>query len=373
MRKTIWMVLTLLLVAIVAPFSRADADSYSQTDLSSDVPGLANTTDTNLVNPWGIAFSPTSPFWISNQGSGTASLLNGVGTPNALVVTIPGTTPPSGPTGQVFNSAGAGNFVLSDGTAASFLFDTLGGTIAGWNPDAGTTAQVGATTSGAIYTGLALGSVSVTNYLYAANFAGGINVFNSSFAPVTLAGSFTDPNLPAGYAPYNIQNIGGNLYVEYAEVGASGVVTGAGLGYVDEYSTSGNLIQRVVSGGQLNASWGVALAPATGFGEFSGDLLIANFGSGEIDAYDPTTDAFLGVLDGSNGLPLVNDDLWAIDFGNGGTDFNADTLYFTAGIDNEAEGLFGSIADTPEPATFALLLVGIFGLALFAVKRERLS
>jgi uncharacterized protein (TIGR03118 family) len=361
--------LTILAAAVVylAVTSPASADNYVQTNLTSDIPGLAANTNPNLINPWGMSFSATSPFWVSDEGSNVATLFNGAGVANALVVLVPG-----GPTGQVFNSAGAGNFVLSDGSAASFIFATLGGTIQGWNLGAGTAALQAASTTSAVYTGLALANAGTTiHYLYAANFiaGGGINVFDSSFANVTsttFAGKFVDPNLPAGYAPYNIQLIGTTLYVEYAEIGPAGLVTGAGLGYVVEFDVNGNFLGQLVSGGPLNAPWGVALAPSTGFGQYSGDLLVGNFGNGEINAFNPTTGAFLGALDGSNGQPLVNSGLWAIDFGN--VSANPDALYFNAGIDGGGDGLFGEIQLAPEPGSLGILLTGI-GLLLVIRKR----
>jgi len=339
------------------------ASPYDQTNLVSDVPGLAASTDPNLVNPWGLAFSATSPFWVANQGSGTSTLYDGAGNINATVVTITGNpTPPNGATGTVFNTSST--FILGDGSKASFVFDTLGGTIAAWNGGEGTTAVTVATTPGATYTGLALATNASGSFLYAANSAAGtINVFNSSFAPVALAGNFTDPNLPAGYVPYNIQLIGSDLYVTYADLGAHGVPVPGSTGFVDVYDTSGNFIDRLVTGGALDAPWGITLAPA-GFGSFGNDLLVGNFGNGEIDAYNAINGAFEGTIDGSNGLPLVNLDLWALDFRTGGANTNPDALYFTAGIDNQTEGLFGEIVPTPEPAPIFLAALGFLTLAL---------
>ena len=182
--------------------------AFSQMNLTSDVPGMAQNTDSNLKNPWGVSFAPTSPFWVSNQVSGNSTLYNGDGTIVPLVVS----TPPGNPTGQVFN--GTGQFLEPGGTSALFIFATLGGTLDGWNMSNGTTAATLATKTGAVYTGLALANNGSANFLYAANAAGGIDVFDSTFKPVTLAGSFVDPSLPKGFTPYNVQNIGGNLYVE---------------------------------------------------------------------------------------------------------------------------------------------------------------
>jgi uncharacterized protein (TIGR03118 family) len=350
----------LMVVTIGARPTPADG-VYAQINLTSDISGLATNTSANLVNPWGMSFSATSPIWVSDQVTGLSTVYNGTGG-LLLTVTVPSSsTPPNGPTGQVFNSSTA------DFGGANFIFDTLSGTID--SRVSGTTSTIQATTSGAVYTGLALASAGGSNYLYAANFksGGGINVFNSGFANVTgttFAGKFVDPSPIAGFAAYNVQLVGGNLYVEYAEPGVKGAITGPGLGYVDEFDTNGNFIQRLATGGVLNAPWGITLAPSSGFGDFSGDLLVGNFGSGEIDAFS-TTGTFLGTLDGSNGMPLVNSGLWALDFGNGSSGTSSDALYFTAGINGETDGLFGDIQATPEPSSLLLLGAGLLGLVVF--------
>ena len=351
-----------LALAFAPTFVRAD--SFNQTNLVSNVPGLAVTTDPHLVNPWGVSFSATSPFWVSNQGNGTSTLYNGAGAITPLVVTIPpSATPPTGPTGQVFNNSTG--FPVN-GTASSFIFDTLNGTIAAWNGSAGTTAVVMASTPGAVYTGLAQNTSGGSTFLYAASASGSIHVFNSSWTDVTsttFAGKFVDPTLPGGFTPFNIQTIGSNLYVTYS--GASG-------GFVDEYDTAGNFIKRVASGGALFSPWGLVIAPAN-FGMFSNDLLVGNFGNGEILAYDPTTDAFLGTLDGPDGQPIVNDFLWALETRTGGTGVNTNAVYFTAGIDNQQDGLFGELTvATPEPATIFEAASGLIAFALFKV-RSRLK
>jgi uncharacterized protein (TIGR03118 family) len=348
------------------------ADSFTQINLVSDVPGLAANTDPNLKNPWGVAFSATSPFWTSDQATGLSTLYNGAGTPQGLVVTIPGpSSPPTGPTGMVFSNI-TNQFTITGGAAATFIFDTLNGTILGWNGGAGTTAVVEVTTPGAVYTGLAQGASGGSNFLYAANSAGGIDVFNSSWANLdstTFAGKFTDPNLPAGFTPFNIQNVGGNLYVTYAMLGPGGAPMGGGV--VDEYDANGNLIKRIASngaGGALFAPWGVVLAPAN-FGSFSNDLLIGNFGDGEIDAFDATTDVFLGTINGGNGQPLVNDRLWALETRNA-PGFDPNGIYFSAGINAEADGLFGEITAVPEPSTLFGTASGLIALALSRLKRN---
>lgn len=351
--------LTLLLVASGSLF----ADSFSQTNLVSDLSTEnASFIDPNLKDPWGMSFSATSPIWVSDRATGVSTLYAGTGTPASLVVTVPPGTATTGPTGQVF--AGPTTSFVLNGNPASFIFDTLGGTVDAWN--GGSTATIVATTVGARYEGLALAN----NMLYAANFVagGGINVFNSSYAPVTLSGSFTDPNLPAGYAPFNIQNVNGKLYVEYAKLAAGiPVPLPGGGGYVDAFDTNGNLLQRLVSNGPLDAPWGITMAPA-GFGSFGGDLLIGNFGNGEINAFNPINGNSLGTLTDASGNPIVNSGLWAIAFGNNSANPNA--LYFTAGINSGNDGLFGDIQAVPEPAAFGLAVLGILGLLGYAGQRR---
>ena len=339
----------------------AIAGNIVQTNLVSDVPGLAIATDPNLANPWGVSFSPTSPFWVSDEATNVATLYQGTGAIVAKVVTVPG-----GPTGQVFNSAGTGNFLVG-GTPASFIFDTLGGAIYGWNNGAGSAAQLEASTTGASFTGLALDNNGAGNFLYAANNAGvgGIDVFNSSFAPTTLSGSFTDPNLPAGYVPYNIQNINGDLYVEYENPASPRTL---GSGAVSVFDANGNFISELIGpGGQLESPWGITIAPS-GFFEFAGDLLVGNFGNGEINAFNPSTGAFLGTLTDSNGNPIVNQDLWSLDVDPGSSNPNA--VYFTAGIDHQTEGLFGELTSTPEPSSFIFGALGCVVIGLLARKRR---
>jgi uncharacterized protein (TIGR03118 family) len=347
------------------------ADVFTQTNLVSDVPGDARNTDPDLKNPWGVSFSATSPFWISNQGTGTSTLYDGAGNKIPLTVPIPAGTPPvTGPTGQVFSGGTA--FALPGGGPTSFIFDTLNGTIDGWG---GTNPAVQlASTPGAIYTGLALANAGGSNFLYAADSTGQIRVFNSTYHQVTLSGNFTDPNAMPGFVPFNIQLVGSNLYVTYAKLTAMG--TGLPGGYVDAFNTNGTFINRVASGGALDAPWGVTLAPA-GFGSFGGDLLVGNFGNtgataGEINAYKLNADgsgAFAGTLNGANGQPIVNDFLWALEFRTGGANVNPDALYFTAGINGQQDGLFGEIA-TPEPGMALPVLLGLAGFALLQ-RRQR--
>jgi uncharacterized protein (TIGR03118 family) len=327
---------------------------YFQTNLTSDIPGLAANVDPLLINPWGMSFSATSPFWLSDQGSNVATLYNGAGVPNGLVVSTP-PVPGPGPTGQVF--AGGLGFVISPNVNANFIFSTLAGTIDAWN--AGTSAVAKFTApDGAVYTGLAQAG----SLLYAADNANGkIDVFNTLFQKTTVSGTFVDPNVAAGFTPYDIQNVGGKLYVEYNKRGSPG-------GFVAVFDTNGNLLQHI-SDPHLNSPWGVTLAPA-GFGQFGGDLLVGNFGDGTINAFDPVTGVFLGTLSNANGSPIVNNDLWALNFRSPGSGFDPNTLFFSAGINNEADGLFGSIQVVPEPATLGIVGFVLAGAIIIQMRRR---
>lgn len=336
---------------------------YVQTNLVSDIPSLAALTDPNLKNPWGMSFSASSPFWISDQGRNLSTLYritNGVVSQVALQVAIPTTASgPQGPTGQV-NNATSGFAV--NGTPASFIFANLNGTISAWNASAGTTAVISATTPGAVYTGLAQGTNASGAFLYAANGAQNrIDVFNGTFTDVTsttFAGKFVDPNLPPGLVPFNVENIGGSIYVTYAPAGRAAQISAPeGSGAVAVFDTSGNFIRQVISGSALAAPWGLALAPAT-FGEFSGDLLVGNFSflESEINAFDPLTGALRGTIAITQGSNTPGG-LWDIAFGNGVTG-RADVLYFASGINGEVNGLFGAL-QVPEPGTVALLAIGL--------------
>ena len=347
-------------IALFAPQLRAD--SYQQTNLVSDIPGVAAKTDPHLINPWGVSFSGTSPFWVSNQGSATATLYDGAGNINPLVVGVPPTgVVPNGPTGQVF--AGGSAFQLN-GTGVNFIFSTLAGTVDAWN--GGSTATVMATTPGAVYTGLAIAN----NQLYAANAgAGKIDVFNSGFTLTTVSGNFTDPNAQAGFVPYNVQTIGSNLYVTYAKLGPGGSAMDGG--YVDIFDLNGNFIRRATNGGDLFAPWGVVIAPA-GFGAFANDLLVGNFGDGEILIYNPLTGMYLGTLDDTSGNPIVNSGLWALAVRTGGTNSDLNGVYFTAGIDGQKDGLFGRIdMATPEPSTLIEAGTGLAGFAMALIRRRK--
>ena len=346
-RPSALLVLALVLgsaLVAVSPLAAAERNSYKVTPLVSDQAGVAAHTDPNLVNAWGLTASATSPWWVSDNGTDLSTLYRGDGTPQALVVHVAG-----GPTGTVFNVTGS--FALPTGGLALFLFDSEDGKIRAWNGAQGTTAIVvkDRSTEGAIYKGLAIADTGSGPRLYAADFHNArVDVFDGSFGLVT--GGFVDPALPAGYAPFNVQAIGDRVFVAYAkqDEDAEDEVAGQGTGFVDSYDLAGKLLERVAQHGQLNAPWGLALAP-DGFGRFAGDLLVGNFGDGQINAYEELANGHFehrGELRGSDGKRLAIDGLWALRFGNGGNAGPTGTLFFTAGPDEESHGLFGSI--TPE-------------------------
>ncbi len=339
---------------ISAPAAADDDNRYLQTNLVSDIPGMAAHTDPNLRNPWGMSFSSTSPIWVANNVSGNSTLYRGDGSAVPLVVQIPGATNQSrgNPTGTVFN--GSTGFVVHEGAKsgpARFLFATLQGTISGWNPAVdGTHAVIGANNAGkAAYTGLAIGTVGSNSFLYAANFrARTVDVFDAGFNQIVSPGAFTDSHIPADYAPFGIQNVEGFIVVAYAKVNP---VThrddpGVGHGFIDVFDTSGNLVSRFARHGHLNSPWGIALAPA-GFGKFSNHLLIGNFGDGRITAFDLNGEPD-GQLRDTNGEVLAIEGLWALEFGNGALGTAKNKLYFNAGINGELDGLFGSLEAAPE-------------------------
>jgi uncharacterized protein (TIGR03118 family) len=381
-----------------------------QTNLVSDLPGVAQLQDPHLVNPWGISESGNSPFWVSDNNAGVSTLYNAPAQApfsiNPLVVSIPSPGDPLGatgtPTGTVFNLDGGatGGFKVSGvdkngapiTASAVFLFATEDGTLVGWNPavnpkgfdpaKAGTYATIAVDNSGnnftepdplkqtgAVYKGLSTasslspifaGDPSSTTVLYAANFRSGkVEVYDPSFKLVTLpAGAFSDPNLPKNFAPFNVQVLDDKVYVSYAQQDAArhDDVGGKGHGFVDVFNLDGTPglpggKERLVSRGALDSPWGLAIAPSS-FGTVANDLLVGNFKSGFIDIYNPATGKFLGQLKDPDGEPINIDHLWALKVGNGGNGGNANTLYFTAGLDNEMHGLFGSLTPvapgTPE-------------------------
>jgi uncharacterized protein (TIGR03118 family) len=324
-------------------------------NLASDVPGLARVTDPNLVNPWGVAYSPTGPFWFAENGSGVSDFLDGRGKLFSLVVTVRSAAHSgSAPTGTVFNS-GAGFAISENGVSAPsrFLFVSEDGTISGWTAVVDPTRALVAVDNssfGSVYTGLALAAdPNGHSFLYAADFRRGtIDVFDQSFRTVIRPGVFRDPNLPDGFAPFNIQNINKQLFVTYARQNEdrSDAVAGAGQGFVDVYDTGGSLVRRFASEGELDSPWGLALAPAD-FGPFGSALLVGNNGDGHINAYDPGSGTFLGQIASEGGIPIAFPNLWALAFGNGHAGGDSETLFFTAGVGGDAHGLFGAI-QSPE-------------------------
>jgi uncharacterized protein (TIGR03118 family) len=345
---------TLNLGALRADSPDADSSDFVQTNLVSNIPGLAKITDPQLRNPWGVSHSSTSPFWVSNQGASTSTLYAVTDATNVIkvninpptgFVAIPTTANgPQGPTGQV-NNSNASSFPVNhggDGGFARFIFANLNGTISAW--DGGPTAFVQVTTPGAVYTGLTINGAQTR--LYAANAqSGSIDVFNSSFAPLNLApGAFIDPFLPTGLAPFNVQDITGDIYVTYAPPGRANQISARlGAGAVAIFDEDGNFVKQLIVGSRLAAPWGITLAPPS-FGRFGSHLLVGNFSflHSEINAFDPINGEHRGRLRIDTGGNLSGG-LWAIAFGVGGNNGSPDVLYFADGINGERDGLFGAI------------------------------
>jgi uncharacterized protein (TIGR03118 family) len=326
----------------------AENNTYVVHNLVSDVPGMADHVDANLVNGWGLTSLAGSPWWVADNGTSVSTLYRADGTQVSLVVQVP-----SAPTGAVSNPGP--HFMVSSGASsgpALFIFATEDGKILGWNPAVpppppSLHAQVAVDRSdaGAVYKGLAIAG----DLLYATDFHNGrVDVFDGSWNHVSLPGAFADPNIPGGFAPFGIQNIGGTIFVTYAKQNAAkhDDVAGQGLGFVDMFDTSGGFLGRVATRGQLNSPWGLAMAPAS-FGRFGGDLLVGNFGDGQINAYELQPNGIFehrGELRGANGKALAIDGLWSLQFGKGAAaNGPTDTLFFTAGPNGEADGLFGTI------------------------------
>ncbi|HEY6417405.1 MAG TPA: TIGR03118 family protein [Candidatus Binataceae bacterium] len=344
--------------ALAAP---AAINSYVQTNLVTDGKVKAPVTDTNLKNPWGIAFFPSmSPFWISDNNAGVSTLYDGAGTPfppgTPLVVKIPSPTSLTGgtPTGVVANIfAGGPGFNTPTTTSPSlFIFDTEDGTIVAWNQALADQTEAviakdnsdGGSATGAVYKGLAIGTNKDGDFIFATNFrAGTVEAYDNTFTLTALDGSFSDPKIPEGYAPFGIQNIGGSLYVTYAKQDKPkhDPVNGQGHGFVDVFDTEGNLLTRFAQHGQLNSPWGLVAAPST-FGRFANDILIGNFGDGRINAFKTKNGNFDGVLKDATRHEIVNGSLWALTFG-GALNSSVDTLYITAGVKNEKHGVFATI------------------------------
>ena len=352
-------------VVMLGLASSAKAQQFSVTNLvtsnSAAIP--AQITDTGSENSWGISSSPTSPFWVSANGSGVSNVYTvnpttNVTSKNPIVVTIPGD---GSITGQLSNS----NTAAFNGD--NFLFVSEDGTISGWRGALGLTGTaetlVLASTAN-VYKGDAISTSGTNSYLYAANFRkDSIDVIPGAVTSPSLTGSFTDPTIPAGYAPFNIENLGGKLFVTYAlqDSDKHDDVAGAGHGFVSEFDTQGNFLGRIASSGSLNSPWGLAIAPST-FGSYAGDLLVGNFGDGRINAFNLGTDAFMGQLYGTGGNPLAIDGLWGLAVGNDGGAGSSGKLYFSAGPNDESNGLFGVITPVPEPSTMVIFLAGVFAM-----------
>lgn len=332
------------------PVTPTIASNFVTRSLVADGTG-AEHVDAHLINAWGIAFNPAGFVWVANNGSATSTLYDGNGVPQTLVVAIPpGSAGTASPTGIVFNGSTSFQVTQNGLTGASaFIFATENGTLSGWSPSVNRNNAILAVdtgAAGAVYKGLAIATFSGANYLYAADFRNGrVDVYDANWNRVTLpGGGFTDPNLPAGYAPFGIQAIGGRIYVAYAQRTAGSIdeTKGSGLGMVDVFDAGGALVRRLVTGGALNAPWGLAMAPAN-FGAASNMLLVGNFGDGKINAYKADTGEFAGTLMKADRTPIVIDGLWGIAFGNGLNNQPTNTLFFAAGPGDEAHGLYGRI------------------------------
>lgn len=353
--------LSLLALAITALTLSASAQHYKQTNLVADQSGVAPATDPNLVNPWGLSRGSATPWWVSDNGTGLATLYDGTGAARSLVVTVPTGDPSVSstgtPTGTLFN--GGTGFDLAPGKPALFLFVTEDGTISGWNPGVNATKAVIKvnTKSASVFKGAALATIQFpfvgeSTFLYVADFRKGrIQVYDSSFHHIhAMDNLFRDDRLPSGYAPFNVQNIGGELYVTFAQQDDQkhDEVDGAGRGYVDVFSPLGFLLRRMEHTHWLNGPWGLALASGD-FGIYSHDLLVGQFGSGVIAVYDPVTGQFKGVLRDASDNPIANKGLWGLSFGSDGASGPATTLYFSAGVDSESHGLFGTVLPVENP------------------------
>jgi uncharacterized protein (TIGR03118 family) len=358
-QRTLTFSLALAAIALCADAASAQsANRYRLRKLVSDGSVSANHTDDALVNPWGIAVGDTGPLVVANNGTGTATFYNKNGGKQPTEITIPaapGSVTAGSPTGVVLNATN--DFIITDGTnsePAQAIFVSLDGVITAWNPNVGgspsTEAQivVDNSGSGSVYTGVALGTIQsggqTLNRLYVANFGNGtIDVYGEDFNLVNVTGTFHDNRIPNTFAPFNIANLNGHLFVAYAKANDEGEeITGLGKGFVVEYDTNGHLLDRLVRRGNLNAPWGMSMAPSN-FGRFSNMLLVGNFGNGRINAYDPDTGQFKGAVRGTNGKAIKLEGLWGMSFGNGDDAGPTNTLFFASGPDDETGGLFGSI------------------------------
>lgn len=327
--------------------------AYTPAYLVADQGGVAAHSDSSLKDPWGLAIAPDGRFWVSDNTAGVSTIYDVQGnlqTANGhpLVINTPGSGANGHPTGAVYNLFGQGFNIRSGSLSASsqFLVDTLGGVIAGWNPALDQNSAIAAvdnSATGAQYTGLALGADAHGNaLLYAANYAGGVEVYDASFQR-TLRGSFVDSAIPSGFAPFNVRNLNGNIYVTFAH---QGFAAGSGQGFVDIFDATGHLLQRLTSGGTLNLPWGMALAPSV-WGQFANTVLVGNLGDGAVSAYNPTTGSFLGQVRSIQSKVIANDGLWSLRFGIGGQGGDPNTLYFTAGPNFGQHGILGSLTLVP--------------------------
>jgi uncharacterized protein (TIGR03118 family) len=388
-KKTLLVSPIVVLALLLGSTNTARADFISVTNLVTDdqTVNAAQITDPFLLNAWGISHSTGSPFWVSDNGAGVATLYSVNPTTNAVTKVTLGSPPdPSGgvvipppgsgtPTGQVFNTAAGGGAFDGD----TFLFVSEDGTVSGWRNALGTTAevlQIGVTAN--VYKGTTLITTGGHSYLLSANFrAGTIDVLKGDTAAPNLTGKFIDPNLPANYAPFNIQVLGSTIYVTYAlqDAAKHDDDPGAGHGFVDAFNLDGTFVGRVGSMGDLNSPWGLAIAPAS-FTGFAGDLLVGNFGDGTIDVFNPNpaTPGLLGELSGSDGKPLVIDGLWGLIPGNDGQGGRSQDIYFSAGPNGETDGLFGvlqSVSSAPEPSSLSLALMAVALLVGWTWKNRR--
>ncbi len=342
-----------VVLGIVVPAQAGPTFSVTPLITNNQSANPAQITDPNLVNPWGVSFGPTTPIWVSNEGTGVASLYSISTSDQVSIVTNPSLFPVQIQGGEV-----TGQFFNPSATAFNgdpFVFVTLGGAVEGWRPALGNTAEVLSLANSAnSYDGTTLVSVNGNEYLLAANTkTGNIDVLNGTAGQPGLPGNFKDPNLPTGFVPYNVQVLNGVVYVTYEQPGKSG-------GIVDAFSTSGNFLARVGTGGSLDQPWGLAIAP-TSFGPLAGDLLVGNKGSGEISVFNLANDTALGTLNGTNGSPIVIQDLWSLTTGNGTDAGSTQQIYFTAGTGGYRDGLVGAIqlASVPEPSTAVLALIAL--------------
>jgi uncharacterized protein (TIGR03118 family) len=334
---------------------------FVQTNLASNQSSVVNPANPDLQNAWGLAATASSPWWLGLNGSGFSEVYNGAGVKQSPFAIIPG----DGSVTGVVASGVAGSF-----NGDAFLFASEDGTFSGWRPALINNAETLAIANpNNVYKGLTGANIGGNEYAYLANFrAGTVDVMKGNGAAPALTGTFTDPGLPAGYAPFGIQRIGTTIYVTYAvqDSAKKDDVAGLGNGIVTAFDLQGNFLMRVATGGVLNSPWGLALAPV-GFGDFGGDLLVGNFGDGLIHAYNPSTGLLVGTLSNTSGNPLAIDGLWALQFGNGGQAGPTSTLFFTAGPNGEADGLFGDLVTAPEPATWLVALTGLLPL----IRRRR--